>query len=123
MVAGMVDARNVTNWIWGLVSAVLLFVVVAHAVAPVGPDHAQGRGSAFSASTEDVSLKSGTRTIVAKEVVRLEPFGPVPWGTIPLSAAVLAVSVQIVPWALVASVPSLAGITLTPISPRAPPIV
>lgn len=116
----MADARKVTNWIWGLVSAILLFVVMAHAVAPVEQDHAQGRGSAFSASTEDVSLKSGTRTVVAKEVVRLEPLGPVAAVSIPI-VAVLAGPVQTAPMAFAAAAPSLAGITLTPISPRAPP--
>lgn len=116
----MADARKFTNWIWGLVSAVLLFVVLAHAVAPVGQDHAPGRGSAFSASTEDVSLKSGTRTVVAKEIVRLEPLGPAPAVSVPI-VAVLAEPVPTVLPAFAAAAPSLAGITLTPISPRAPP--
>jgi hypothetical protein len=119
----MADAHKVTNWIWSLVAMLLLLVVAAHAVAPVAQQHGQGRGSAFSASTAEVSLKSGSRVLVAKEVVRLEPQAPVP--------ALPALPALVVPPAdrpALRALPGardfaslLAETTLGPISPRAPP--
>jgi hypothetical protein len=120
MVAGMADARKLTNWIWGLASAFLLFAIVAHAVAPLEPDHRQSRGSAFSASTAEVSLKSGTRALVAKASVRLEPLVPV------LDVPVLLTAMTVlptpsVPHGLSGTLPRLARAVLQRINPRAPP--
>ncbi|MEO5586621.1 MAG: hypothetical protein ABIQ81_02895, partial [Novosphingobium sp.] len=112
--------RNLTNWIWGLASVLLLFVVVAHAIAPVEPEHGRARGSAFSASTEEVSLKSGVRTFATREIVRAEPLAPVP----PAPALVTLVTDQPAPAVLrgfAGIVPVLASTVLGPISPRAPP--
>ncbi|MFT4026948.1 MAG: hypothetical protein QM676_09125 [Novosphingobium sp.] len=116
----MADTRKLTNWIRGLVSALLLFVVAAHAVAPVAPDRGQGRGSAFSASTAEVSLKSGTRLEVAREIVRIDPLGP---AAMPSVAALLSPAPGIPvarDGALVAHW-LLAESRLRPVDPRAPP--
>lgn len=116
----MADARKLTNWIWGLASAFLLFVIVAHAVAPVEPDHLHSRGSAFSASTEEVSLKSGTRALVAKASVRMEPLVPT------LDVPVLLTAMAVLPtqgalYGLSEMLSQLTRAVLRRINPRAPP--
>jgi hypothetical protein len=117
----MADTRNVTNWIWGLVATLLLFVVAAHAVAPVTQAHGQGRGSAFSASTAEVSLQAGSRALVTKAAVRLDPLGPVP--TLLMFAAE-TVTRPARPAASYrpAMISRIAETALGPISPRAPPM-
>lgn len=107
-----------SNWLWSAVSALLLFVVAAHAVEPLRADHQRVRGSAFSASTEEVSLKAATRGAVAKELVRLEPMLP------PRPVEVISTKRS----AAVPQIPSIAGVSasvadpaLHPLSPRAPP--
>ena len=105
--------------VWSAVSALLLIVVAAHAVAPVSVDHWRERGSAFSASTGEVSLQAGTRTAVAKELVRLEPvLPPQPVPAANVERVVAADPVRLVPHD---AAPPLANTTLQPVSPRAPP--
>lgn len=120
MMNAMTDISRLTDWIWGLVSALLLSVVVAHAVAPVKQDHGRGRGSAFSASTAEVSLKSGTRALVAQEVVQLEPRVPPVEALAPVAATVID-PVQAVVRGVQSAVLPFADTTLGPISARAPP--
>ncbi len=116
---GMTDVRRMTSWIWGLVSACLLFVVVAHAVAPVVQEHGRGRGSAFSASTGEVSLKSGARAAVAKDMIRVEPPAPMADLFVPVMEMPAQPRSGIDSEADPASSVSQA---LSPISPRAPPL-
>ena len=107
------------TWLWSAVSALLLVVVAAHAVAPVSSDHWRERGSAFSASTEEVSLQASTRTTVAKDLVRLEPAlppRPVPVTTVERVAAVDPI--RLVPRDTASA---SADSALHPVSPRAPP--
>lgn len=111
--------RTLAAWrLWA--SALLLFVVLAHAAAPLAQDQGRARGSAFSAATAEVSLKSGERATVAREQVRIDPLGPV--------AVVAAPSVRVDPAAAppvparAVPVPFVADTALHPISPRAPPL-
>ena len=113
----MANLRMIRNWTWALVSAVLLLVVVAHALVPV--EHGRGRGSAFSASTEEVSLKSGARALVAKEIVHLDPLGPLAATPLAIMASIFAPVGPEIPFGEVA--PVAASPALGPISPRAPP--
>lgn len=119
MVPAMSRPNIPTNRLWSAVSALLLFVVAAHAVEPMRADHQRIRGSAFSASTEEVSLKAATQAPVAKELVRLEPMlPPQPVETIPAERSATAA-----PPAFVSRdhPPLVADPALHPISPRAPP--
>lgn len=121
MVPAMSSARTFTNWLWSAVSALLLVVVAAHAMEPLRADHQRVRGSAFSASTEEVSLKAATGSVVDRELVRLDrvlPPEPAAAVTVrrPVPASpILAVSGD-------AAAPA-ADFALHPISPRAPPLV
>lgn len=117
----MADARKVTNWIWGLAAILILLVVVAHAIAPIEDEHARGRGSAFSASTAEVSLKSGSRVAVAKDVVPLEPMEPVFALLVLPDIEARPATPPVLSMLGIASL--LAETTLSPISPRAPPAV
>lgn len=119
MVPAMSAARTFSTWLWSAVSALLLLVVAAHAVAPVTAEHGPTRGSAFSASTEEVSLKAAARMDVARELVQLDP-------ALPLQPVAVAIATRVVPGRLdgvplrrpaqVAADPAL-----HPLSPRAPP--
>lgn len=119
MILAMSRLSFPTNWLWSAVSALLLFVVAAHAVEPLRADHQRVRGSAFSASTEEVSLKAATRGSVAKELVRLEPMLP-PGPIEPVAAAQSVAAMPILPIAGVSAAPT-ADPALHPLSPRAPP--
>jgi hypothetical protein len=120
MVPAMSRPSNSMNWLWSAISALLLLVVAAHAVEPLRADHQRVRGSAFSASTEEVSLGAPTRTAVVKKLVPLEPVLPVE----PV-AAVHAERAAAVRQALPAAGRAAAPATdpaLHPLSPRAPPL-
>lgn len=118
MVPAMPSLRELTTRIWSAAAALLLAVVLAHAVAPMPQDHGRARGSAFSAATQEVSLKSGTAVSVAKELVRLEP--PLPRRPVKVvsvrgASATVAIAVARGP------VPAAHDPALHPLSPRAPP--
>lgn len=120
MFPAMSAARTLTTWLWSAVSALMLFVVTAHAVAPIQADHGGSRGSAFSASTAEVSLKAATRADVAAELVRLDPAIPPR-----LAVAVLAEPEAAQPLALrvrAQDAPLVGDPALHPLSPRAPPL-
>lgn len=120
MIPAMPCLSKPTNWLWSAVSALLLFVVAAHAVEPLRADHQRVRGSAFSASTEEVSLGAAARTPVVKDLVRLEPvLPPQPVEAAPAKRAVA--STQVLSLARVAGAPT-ADPALHPLSPRAPPL-
>lgn len=117
----MTEARNMTKWIWGLVSAILLVVVAAHAVAPVPADHGRNRGSAFSASTAEVSLKSGARAVIAKDLVRLDPLGPAA-GVAPVAVRPAAAALEVDYDGDRAAHWLPAESRVGPVGPRAPPL-
>jgi len=111
-----------------LVVPLLLMVICVHAVTPLDQPLQRGTGSAFSAETADVSLRSGQRGAVIKqaEAPRHPAALPAaPWATrvLPLAAAVPAASPAL--RGLGASGPPapmpMARISFGPLSPRAPP--
>jgi hypothetical protein len=53
--------------------ALLLAVIAAHAVSPLGGPLERAAGSAFSAATADVAVKAGPALAVAKRIVALTP--------------------------------------------------
>lgn len=115
----MLPLRKLPRRIWSAVTALLLAVVMAHAVAPMQQDQGRSRGSAFSASTPEVSLRSGATAIVAKELLKFEP-------RLPSHATVAVAPVGFEPDRAVGSAhrdaaPGTADPALHPLSPRAPP--
>lgn len=118
----MGDVRKVTNWISGLVSALLLFVVVAHAVAPIDQEHGRHPGSAFSASTEEVLLKSDTPALVAKALAGLDPQGALPEVPSLVATAAADPASRPVGGRFGIAPPRISWMALGPIGPRAPPL-
>jgi hypothetical protein len=119
----MIRTGGMISKLWSAVAFVLLLVVTAHAVAPVAPELSRRSGSAFNASTQDVSLKNGSRAEVSRQVVRLEPDGP--------PAAMALIAVRTVgdraggdrhPHTFAPDLIS-SGIDTAPVGARAPPLV
>lgn len=121
MVPAMLHPSRPITWLWSAVSALLLVVIATHAVEPLRADHLRVRGSAFSASTEEVSLKAAAPSVVARQLVQLDPVLPPQ----PLRVLVTA-SVQQAAVPAESAVPGRSPATgdpaLHPLSPRAPPL-
>lgn len=105
------------------VIALLVLVVCVHALAPFGESSQRLAGSAFSAGTEDVSLRAGQGAAVTKLTEALKP--PVTMITAVLAMerpTLLLPAPGEIPFGLGATgPPSTATISFSPISPRAPP--
>ena len=107
-----------------LVAPLLLLVISVHALTPLGQPLQRGAGSAFSAETADVSLRPGQRAALVKQAELPRPPGTLPRAAVsrpPLTMAAPAVRTPMP--AIGARGPPCvaAGITLSPLSPRAPP--
>jgi len=113
-----------SRWVqgpWRLVAMALMLVIVAHAAAPVVQPLDRKAGSAFSASTEDVTLTCADRVLVAKTALPDNTAQP-PVGTSPqpFSAQILA---PCLPDGIAfdATGPPPAQTSFHPLNPRAPP--
>lgn len=104
----------------------LLLMISVHALTPLGQPLQRLSGSAFSAETTEVSLRSGQRGAIVKQSEITKPPVPIPAVAFPLAL------VQITAFTvLVVSVPGLGptGPPLTerigssPLLPRAPPAI
>lgn len=116
--AGMTRACGKLRTIWRMVAAALLLIVFLHAATPLAEPLARTSGSAFSAATGDVSLKSGGNQAVARQALRIEPSAPLPWPPPPLVRADGRTGGAAFPEA---RGPPAAVTVFAPLSPRAPP--
>lgn len=125
IVVGMATLHGSLRFLRLFVVPILLVVISVHAVTPLGQPLQRVAGSAFSAETADVSLRSGQRNVVVKQgEVPRQPAVPLAtvWSTglPPLAAAVPAAKPAT--RGLGSTGPPLtARISFGPLSPRAPP--
>lgn len=117
----MAAARNSFGFIRRFVAPLLLLMISVHAVTPLGEPAQRVAGSAFSAETEEVSLRSGQRGDVIKQAEVPQPpaLRPAPLLATrgDLSARLAAQAPGLGP----TGPPSLARSSFSPLSPRAPP--
>jgi len=69
----MIGVRTFLDIGRGMLLGLLLLVVSAHAVSPLGPPFERTAGSAFSAATADVALKAAPVLVIAKRIAPVTP--------------------------------------------------
>lgn len=113
-----------SRWVqgpWRFVAMALLLVVVAHATAPVVQPLDRTTGSAFSASSSDVTVACGTRVVVAKTA--LPDNTPQPPASLSPQPFSVHAAAPCLPdrTAFDATGPPAAQTSFHPLNPRAPP--
>jgi len=87
---GVVDTAIGIRGGWGsrtfLLALTLLLTILGHALVPIGSPLARTTGSAFSASTADVSLGAARREARVAAAQALEPPIPAPAPVAPIAA-------------------------------------
>lgn len=117
---GMIGARNILHIGRSVLLALLLLVVGAHAASPLGQPLERGAGSAFSAATADVALKSGSLLVIAKRIAPVIP--PLPPVAIAIARAPVTHAMPSQRHGLAAQTgPPAAETSFSPLAPRAPP--
>ena len=107
---------------WRLVAPLLLLVISVHAVTPLGQPLQRVAGSAFSAETVDVSLRSGQRSAVVKQAEVPKPPAAILPSIVPLPVIAPAHEPPaMVPGLGATGPPPTARTSFRPVSPRAPP--
>lgn len=102
----------------------VLLMISVHALTPLGQPMQRAPGSAFSAETVEVSLRSGQRAALVKQAEALAPMPAVPslGAAQTFSRAIAALSPPAaVPGLGSTGPPRLARTAFSPLSPRAPP--
>lgn len=117
----MMQARTRLWAIWRTVAAALLLVVTAHAAAPPAEALSRTAGSAFSAATADVSLKSRGKIVLIREDRQIEP--PRPVEAVPTLVSVAPTVTRRFHSRPPTRGPPVAATSFSPLSPRAPPSV
>jgi hypothetical protein len=103
------------------VAALLLFVIAIHAASPLGQPFERHAGSAFSASTADVSLAADQRIGAVERAVVAMPAVVLPGPSIVPLIAVLVIDRRPLRAGPSATGPPPEDTTFAPLSPRAPP--
>lgn len=124
MLAAMAVSTVPLQLIRRIVAPLLLLVISIHALTPLGQPLPHLSGSAFSAETAEVSLRSGQRGQVIKQQAESpRPLLAKADAAVVLPIATLAAAAPPVP-GLGSAGPPLAGrASFSPLAPRAPPAV
>lgn len=100
----------------------LLLVVAAHAASPLGQPLERAAGSAFSAATADVALKTGPAPVIAKRIVPVTPLPLLLVAAIAIACAPLLPGLPVRSGSRPAQTgPPVAETSFSPLAARAPP--
>lgn len=105
------------------IAAMLLVMICVHAVTPLGQPARKVTGSAFSAETHDVSLRSGQYAAVIKQVEHAPYPAILPETPVELSVSAFALPPVEREYSVAATGPPPLQTRISPLSARAPPAV